>query len=306
MEGNRGLNRGQGKEDSITNTYKTMSKDHAIQVFSHPQFGSINTVETENGKVLFKANDVAKALGYNHPADAVRMHCKGVDVLSTPYENQLGTIVMHPTKYISEADVYRLVMRSKLPEAEKFQDWVCEEVLPSIRKHGGYLTDAALQRVVTEPDFLIGLANAIKEERKNRLEVEAKCEEQKLLIGRQQERIEELGKRTSYVELVLQCKGLLDITQIAQDYGMSGRKMNAVLHEKGIQYKDNKQWILYAAYKDKGYVHSATLSLENGKSVMRTQWTQKGRMFIYEKLKADGILPVMEREQSPMNNQVTA
>lgn len=155
-----------------------MSKDHAIQVFNHPQFGSINTVETENGKVLFKGNDVAKALGYSDAPQAVRIHCKGVVVLTTPSENQYGTVVMLPTKYITEADVYRLVMRSKLPEAEKFQDWVCEEVLPSIRKHGGYLTDAALQRVVTEPDFLIGLANAIKEERKNRLEVEAKCEEQ--------------------------------------------------------------------------------------------------------------------------------
>lgn len=272
--------------------------NNKIQVFSHPQFGNIGTIEMENGKIMFKANDVAKALGYNHPADAVRMHCKGVDVLSTPSENQYGAVVMQPTKYITEADIYRLVMRSKLPEAERFQDWVCEEVLPSIRKHGAYLTDAALQRVVTEPDFLIGLANAIKEERKNRMAVEAKCEKQKLLIGRQQEQIEELGRRTSYVELVLQCKGLLDITQIAQDYGISGRKLNTILHEKGIQYKDNRQWILYAAYKDKGYVHSATLSLESGKSVMRTQWTQKGRLFIYERLKKDGILPVMEREQT--------
>lgn len=269
-----------------------------IQVFCHPQFGNIGTIEMENGKIMFKANDVAKALGYNHPADAVRMHCKGVDVLSTPSENQYGAVVMQPTKYIMEADIYRLVMRSKLPEAEKFQDWVCEEVLPSIRKHGAYLTDAALQRVVTEPDFLIGLANAIKEERRNRMAIEAKCAEQKQLIGKQQEQIEELGKRTSYVELVLQCKGLLDITQIAQDYGMSGRKLNAILHEKGIQYKDNRQWILYAPYKDKGYVHSATLSLESGKSVMRTQWTQKGRLFIYERLKKDGILPVMEHEQA--------
>lgn len=97
----------------------------------------------------------------------------------------------------------------------------------------------------------------------------------------------------------------VDITQIAQDYGLSGRKMNSILHEKGIQYKDNRQWILYAAYKDKGYVHSTTLSLDNGKSVMCTQWTQKGRTFIYEKLKADGILPVMEREQSPKGNPKT-
>lgn len=269
-----------------------------IQVFCHPQFGNIGTIQTENGKVLFKATDVAKALGYVETAKAVRTHCKGVSVLDTPSENQFGAVVMQPTRYITEADIYRLVMRSKLPEAEKFQDWVCEEVLPSIRKHGAYLTDAALQRVVTEPDFLIGLANTIKEERKNRMAVEAKCEKQKLLIGKQQEQIEELGRRTSYVELVLQCKGLLDITQIAQDYGISGRKLNTILHEKGIQYKDNRQWILYAAYKDKGYVHSATLSLESGKSVMRTQWTQKGRLFIYERLKKDGILPVMEREQT--------
>ena len=269
-----------------------------IQVFCHPQFGNISTIQIENGKVLFKATDVAKALGYVETAKAVRTHCKGVSVLDTPSKNQFGAVVMQPTRYITEADIYRLVMRSKLPEAEKFQDWVCEEVLPSIRKYGAYLTDAALQRVVTEPDFLIGLANAIKEERKNRMAVEAKCEKQKLLIGRQQEQIEELGRRTSYVELVLQCKGLLDITQIAQDYGLSGRKLNTILHEKGIQYKDNRQWILYAAYKDKGYVHSATLSLESGKSVMRTQWTQKGRLFIYERLKKDGILPVMEREQT--------
>ena len=269
-----------------------------IQVFCHPQFGNIGTIQTENGKVLFKATDVAKALGYVETAKAVRTHCKGVSVLDTPSENQFGAVVMQPTRYITEADIYRLVMRCKLPEAEKFQDWVCEEVLPSIRKHGAYLTDAALQRVVTEPDFLIGLANTIKEERKNRMAVEAKCEKQKLLIGKQQEQIEELGRRTSYVELVLQCKGLLDITQIAQDYGISGRKLNTILHEKGIQYKDNRQWILYAAYKDKGYVHSATLSLESGKSVMRTQWTQKGRLFIYERLKKDGILPVMEREQT--------
>ena len=196
-----------------------------IQVFNHPKFGNVGTIETENGKVLFKATDVAKALEYSDSPKAVRMHCKGVAILSTPSENQFGAVVMQPTKYITEADIYRLVMRSKLPEAEKFQDWVCEEVLPSIRKRGAYLTDAALQRVVTEPDFLIGLANVIKEERRNRMAVEARCEEQKLLIGKQQEQIEELGKRTNYVELVLQCKGLLDITQIAQDYGLSGRKL---------------------------------------------------------------------------------
>lgn len=276
--------------------------DNHIQIFSNEEFGAIRTAGTPE-QPLFCLVDVARVLNLVPSKVAQRL---SDDVLSKyTISDNIGR--QQVTNFIKEDGLYDVILDSRKPEAKRFRKWVTSEVLPSIRKHGAYLTDAALQRVVNEPDFLIGLANAIKEERKNRLEVEAKYEEQKQLIGKQQEQIEELGKRTSYVDLVLQCKGLLDITQIAQDYGMSGRKMNAILHEKGIQYKDNKQWILYAAYKDKGYVHSATLSLESGKSVMRTQWTQKGRMFIYEKLKADGILPVMEREQSPVvNNQVTA
>lgn len=207
--------------------------NHQNQVFNHPQFGEICTVQQEEGKVLFKANDVARSLGYAEAAKAVRTHCKGVSVLDTPIENQYGTVVMQPTKFISESDVYRLVMRSKLPEAEKFQDWVCEEVLPAIRKDGAYLSEKALQRAVTDPEFFIGLANAIRKEKEQRLEIESCCTEQQLLIDRQKETIEELGKRSAYAETVLQNKDLVDITQIAQDYGLSGRRLNAILHEKG-------------------------------------------------------------------------
>lgn len=89
-----------------------MSKDNVIQVFSHPQFGNIGTIETENGKVMFKANDVATALGYSQPKVAISKLCKGVTVLETPSENQYGTVVLQPTRYISEADIYRLVLLS--------------------------------------------------------------------------------------------------------------------------------------------------------------------------------------------------
>ena len=256
--------------------------NHQNQVFNHPQFGEICTVQQEEGKVLFKANDVARSLGYAEAAKAVRTHCKGVSVLDTPIENQYGTVVMQPTKFISESDVYRLVMRSKLPEAEKFQDWVCEEVLPAIRKDGAYLSEKALQRAVTDPEFFIGLANAIRKEK------------------------EQLGKRSAYAETVLQNKDLVDITQIAQDYGLSGRRLNAILHEKRVQYKSGKQWILYAPYKGNGYVGSETSQLENGKTVMRTRWTQKGRLFIHDLLKADGILPVheIETEQTETSSNI--
>lgn len=280
--------------------------NHQNQVFNHPQFGEICTVQQEEGKVLFKANDVARSLGYAEAAKAVRTHCKGVSVLDTPIENQYGTVVMQPTKFISESDVYRLVMRSKLPEAEKFQDWVCEEVLPAIRKDGAYLSEKALQRAVTDPEFFIGLANAIRKEKEQRLEIESCCTEQQLLIDRQKETIEELGKRSAYAETVLQNKDLVDITQIAQDYGLSGRRLNAILHEKRVQYKSGKQWILYAPYKGNGYVGSETSQLENSKTVMRTRWTQKGRLFIHDLLKADGILPVheIETEQTETSSNI--
>ena len=280
--------------------------NHQNQVFNHPQFGEICTVQQEEGKVLFKANDVARSLGYAEAAKAVRTHCKWVSVLDTPIENQYGTVVMQPTKFISESDVYRLVMRSKLPEAEKFQDWVCEEVLPAIRKDGAYLSEKALQRAVTDPEFFIGLANAIRKEKEQRLEIESCCTEQQLLIDRQKETIEELGKRSAYAETVLQNKDLVDITQIAQDYGLSGRRLNAILHEKRVQYKSGKQWILYAPYKGNGYVGSETSQLENGKTVMRTRWTQKGRLFIHDLLKADGILPVheIETEQTETSSNI--
>ncbi len=101
--------------------------------FSNPAFGDIRTTE-ENGKPLFSANDVAKALGYVQYEKAIRTHCKGVSILDTPTNGGIQNV-----KFIQESDVYRLVMRSKLPQAEQFQDWVVEEVLPSIRKNGGYM-----------------------------------------------------------------------------------------------------------------------------------------------------------------------
>ena len=105
-----------------------------IKLFNNPQFGEIRVVKNGN-EPLFCLADVAKSLGYANPAKTVIDHCKGVTVLETPTTSGIQQI-----KYGKESEVYRLVMKSKLPDAEKFQDWVCEDVLPSIRKHGGYLT----------------------------------------------------------------------------------------------------------------------------------------------------------------------
>lgn len=144
-----------------------------IKVFESLEFGKVR-VAVVDGEPLFCLADVAKSLGYSNPAKAVIDHCKGVTVLETPTQSGV-----QPIKYGKEGEVYRLTMKSKLPNAEKFQDWVCGEVLPSIRKHGAYMTDNVLEQAISNPDFMIGLLQNLKEEQKKRVEAEAKIEADK-------------------------------------------------------------------------------------------------------------------------------
>lgn len=144
-----------------------------IQIFKKEDFGEIRTIE-ENGKVLFCGSDIARALGYASPANAITAHCKGVTVLMTPSSGG-----MQNTKFITEGDVYRLITHSKLPAAQKFESWVFDEILPSIRKHGAYMTDDTLEKALSSPDFLIQLATKLKEEQAKRAELEEQIEKDK-------------------------------------------------------------------------------------------------------------------------------
>ena len=138
-----------------------------LQVFQNDQFGQVRTIE-ENGKVLFCGKDVAAALGYSNPRDALIRHCKGVvkrDTLTSGGTQEIS--------YITESDLYRLIAASQLPNAQKFESWIFDEVLPSIQKHGGYLTPAMTEEILLNPDTLIMLANEIKAERAKRKEIEA-------------------------------------------------------------------------------------------------------------------------------------
>lgn len=112
--------------------------------------------------------------------------------------------------------------------------------------------------------------------------------------------LEEAQKQARYLDLIIESKASLRVTQIAADYGMSATKFNHLLHEFGVQHKVNGQWILYKKYMGKGYTDSATFDFVDGKGQARTHvtttWTQKGRLFLYELLKSKGILPLIERE----------
>lgn len=157
--------------------------------------------------------------------------------------------------YVNESGFYSLVFGSKLPGAKDFKKWVTSEVLPSIRKHGYYIDK---KRIVE-----------LEESKKS------------------------LERKISYFQTITDDTHTITITQIACDYGISGKKLNQLLNEWGIQYKVNDQWILKADYKDKGYTKTITYSYfnvdeERCKYKMSTYWTQKGRLFIDEQMKQHG------------------
>ena len=257
-----------------------------LQVFNSKEFGDIRTTEID-GKPYFVANDVARALGYKRPADAVTAHCKGSvkhRYLTDGGEQEL--------KVIPEGDIYRLTVRSKLPSAEKFEKWVFDEVIPSIHQYGAYMTEQTIEKALASPDFLIQLATKLKDEQTRRKEAEAEIRVKDQIIG-------ELKPKADYYDEILKNPGLVTITQIAKDYGMSGKNMNRILHELGIQYKQSEQWLLYSDYHCLGYTQSEVTDIIRSDGTpdvkLLTKWTMKGRLFLYNKLKEKGIIPVIEQ-----------
>lgn len=258
-----------------------------IRVFESAEFGAVRVAEID-GEPWFIAADVCRALDVKNGRDAVSRlddDEKGVALTDTLGGRQEMAAV-------SEAGLYALVLSSRKPEAKAFKRWVTHDVLPSIRKHGAYMTEEILQKTLENPDFLIGLATQLKEEREKRLAAEL----DKAVLGQQ---IAELRPKASYYDLILQCASLLSVTEISKDYGMSAKAFNALLHEAGIQYKQSGAWFLYADYQDGGYTQTKTQNYcrSDGTQGAKTHmyWTQKGRLFLYERLKAEGILPMIER-----------
>lgn len=247
--------------------------------FTNEQFGTVRTVE-EDGKILFCAKDVAMALGYKDTTNAVKQHCRGV--VKHHLIDSLGR--SQEANFIPEGDIYRLVIGSALSNAEKFESWIFDEVLPSIRKTGGYISG---QESLSPAELMakaLLVAQRTLDEREARLAALA-AENQKLL------------PKATYCDMVLQTKNVVPITQIAKDYGMSAIKLNKLLHDLKVQYKIDKCWVLYQDYADKGYTKSMTHVISEDKSIIHTYWTQTGRLFLYELLKKKcGILPIVEKD----------
>lgn len=230
--------------------------------------------------------DVCRVLGLGNPTKVSNRLDDDEKNTLTLREGNKGNPNM---TIINESGLYNVILRSDKPKAKEFKRWVTHEVLPAIRKHGAYAVDDLLDN----PELAIKAFTALKDERERRKALELENAQQKQIIG-------ELQPKANYVDIILNNKSLLTITQIAKDYGMTGQKMNKLLSELGVQYKQSGQWLLYRQYHDKGYTHSQTIDIyrSGGRPdvVMETKWTQKGRLFLYELLKGVGIVPVIERD----------
>ena len=156
--------------------------EKSLQVFKNNEFGEVRTIE-ESGSILFCGSDVAKALGYARPNDALNQHCKGDGAVFHRIIDSLGR--EQQAKFISEGNLYRLIMNSKLPSAEKFEKWVIDEVLPTIRRHGVYATAETAERLMNDPDFMIKTFQTLKDERaaRQRLEIQAEIDKPKVLFA---------------------------------------------------------------------------------------------------------------------------
>lgn len=260
--------------------------------FTHEIFGTIRTLLIGN-EPWFIAADVCKALSINNPSQAIS-YLDDDEKNNTLISNE--GIPGNPNKTIvSEPGLYSLILRSRKPEAKAFKRWITHEVIPAIRKHGMYATPDTIDKILANPEFGIRLLQELKNEREKNLALQSTIEVQ---AGQ----IEEYKPKADYYDIVMQCTDLIPITQIAKDFGIGPQIFNKMLHEYGIQYSLNNAWVLYAKYQHKGYAQTETYLYEYmGKqhSSLRLKWTQKGRLFIYEVMKAHGYLPVCEQQRVP-------
>ena len=236
-----------------------------IQIFKNQEFGAIRTMSNEQGEVMFCGKDIALALGYNNPLQAIRLHIesedKGVLDFSTPGGKQQAI-------FINESGLYSLILSSKLESAKRFKHWVTSEVLPSIRKQGGYM----VARPEETDEEILARALQIMQ----------------AAIQVRDEEIARLQPRADYADEVLDSVTCITTTQLAKELGMTAQELNRRLCEMRIQYWQSGQYMLYAEFARQGFAKSRTHKRVLKHGMILTEiylvWTERGRDFIHRLL----------------------
>ena len=243
------------------------------EVFKNEEFGQVRIIVI-NEKPYFSASDVAKALGYSNPSKAVSDHCRYITKRYIPHPQSKSKQI--EMSFIPEGDIYRLIVRSKLPSAEKFERWVFDEVLPTIRKHGAYMTEQTIEKALTDPDFLIQLATQLKHEQEARKLAEKKIEEQKPLV----EFANKVSNTSNVIDMGKMAKLLKD-----ENINIGRNRLFTWLRKNKILMSNN---IPYQRYIEGGYfqVKESTYETPYGTKTQQTTYvTGKGQIYITEKLR---------------------
>lgn len=266
-----------------------------LRIFQNTQFGNVRVAINESEEPMFVGVDVATVLGYENPQKAIRDHvdeedrgyCKlsdiqGVNETLPPHMKAANLLT------INESGVYSLIIRSNLPAAKQFKRWITNEVLPSIRKHGAYMTGETLAQMLQNPDNLIELLTALKSEK-----------ERNAVLSIQNEmnarNIEAMQPKVEYYDTVLQSESLIPVEIIAAQLGISAIKLNKFLCEYKIQRKVNGVYVLCGDMRGKGYEGYKTHYYNDSNTgKIRTKqhmyWTEKGaetiiKLHIWDKSK---------------------
>ena len=245
-----------------------------IQIFKYEN-NDVRTVEM-NGEPWFVLKDVCAVLGIaDHKVTARRLDSD--EVCQTPLTDSMGR--QQETTVINESGLYNVILRSDKPEAKPFRKWVTSEVLPSIRKHGAYMTPQKIEEALLNPDTIISLAQQLKEEKA---------------------KTAKLAPAAEYAQNFLLASGGRLVSSIAKDYGMSAQRFNRMLNALDIQYRKGGQWMLYQKYTGKGYTETRVnlIPHNDGKTHQHpeTLWTARGCAFLSKQLAKAGIFPTKQSE----------
>ena len=265
-----------------------------MQVFNNETFGNVR-VKIINDEPWFMGRDVCKALGYVNNRKALMDHVDeedkkdGVEIRDSIGRVQKGIV-------INESGLYSLILRSKRDSAKEFKRWITSEILPVIRKTGGYVNNDEMFINTYLPNAdeqtKIMFKSSLTAIRELNGKIDTLNGEIKKLDGQVSElgnKVEVMTPKAEYYDDVLQSEGLVSITTIAKDYGKSALWMNNFLHQHKVQFKQNNTWVLYAKHSGKGYTKSKTYYNEKtGRSKVTMYWTQKGREAIDRMMKYYG------------------
>lgn len=238
-----------------------------IKIFTNEEFGSVRTVEL-NGVAYLVGKDVATILGYSNPRDALAKHVDAEDKGVTKCDTLGG---VQELTVINESGLYSLILSSKLPSAKRFKHWVTSEVLPSIHKHGAYMTDQVLQKTLEDPDYMISLLQNLKQEREEKKRLAAEN-------AAQHEQIALMEPKADYFDDLVERNLLTNFRDTAKEFGMGQKQFIRWLMEHDYIYRDAHGKLMPYAAKNKGYFEVKEYRSEyNQNAGTQTLITPKGR-----------------------------